>query len=835
MESVEGIESAEVSLSEKRAVVVYNKDIVGREDMKRALEEKNLEAIFDKDTFEKEILEENNEINEIDDTADKKVKVYDGEIKEIRFPIKGMHCAACAQGAEKAIKAMDGVIEANVNIATEKAYVKYYTDVVDVENFREAVSSKGFEAVIIDNNEYTKNYDPVEEKEIEMHNMFIKFIITMCFAIPLFYIAMGPMVPAPIGPLPVPSIISPDVNLLNYAVIQMILVIPIMIVGRHFYINGFKAIFTGSPNMDTLVAIGTLAAFVYSTYTTYEIAAGTIVHSHHHQLYFESAGIIIALISLGKYFEAKSKGKTSEAIKKLIGLQPNTATIETENGEKEIEIDDLKVGDIVIVKPGDKIPADGEVIFGNTFVDESMLTGESIPIEKKPGDLVTGASVNGNGMVKVKVQHTGENTVLANIIRLVEDAQSRKAPIAKLADTVAGYFVPAVISVAVVSSILWYFVGNKDIVFSLTIFIAVLVIACPCALGLATPTAIMAGTGKGAENGILIKGGDSLESAHKIDTVVFDKTGTITEGKPTVTDIYVSGDSAFNENDIMRFAASAEKGSEHPLGSAVVEFAEKKELGFASTEKFENIPGKGIKVVIENKHIVIGNKKLMDFENINISDMSDEEAKISSQGKTPVYIAIDNSLSAIIGVADVVKESSKKAVEYLHSMNIKTVMLTGDNKRTADAIAKSVGIDDVISEVLPDEKAAVVEKLQNEGRFVAMVGDGINDAPALVKADIGIAIGNGTDIAIESADIVLIKNSIMDVPKAIKLSRETIKNIKQNLFWAFGYNTIGIPVAAGLLYLFGGPLLNPMIAAAAMSLSSISVVSNALRLRRIKL
>ena len=784
-------------------------------------------------------------------------------IKEITFRIDGMHCAACAMGSEKALKKLDGVEEANVNIATEKAFVKYNSEVVGIEDFANAIKAKGFIPVIdkadieeinANENEVTKKSELDTENEIEssgfiaqtdeerrlskekeIHNMFIKFVITMCLAIPLFYVAMGPMIPSPLGPWPLPDIISPDTHLLNYALIQIVLVVPIMIIGKNFYINGTKAILSGSPNMDTLVALGTAASFVYSLYTTFQIANGTVGHAHHHQLYFESAGIIIALVSLGKYFETKSKGKTSEAIKKLIGLQPNTAIIETENGEKEVHIDNIKKGDIVIVKPGEKIPSDGTIIYGETYIDESMITGESVPVSKKIGDTVTGASLNKNGFVKIKIEKTGENTVLSQIIKLVEDAQARKAPIAKLADTVAGYFVPTVITIAIISALLWHFIGGKDIVFCLTIFVSVLVIACPCALGLATPTAIMAGTGKGAENGILIKGGDSLESAYKIDTVVFDKTGTITEGKPEVTDVIILNESKIEKEEIISFVASAEKISEHPLGESIVRYAENKNIKLKNVDKFENVVGKGIKSEIDNNIVIIGNKKIICDEKIDLNDYDDKVEALSKKGKTPIYVAINSKLEAIIGVADVVKESSKEAIEKLHEMNIKTVMLTGDNEKTAEAIAKNVGIDTVVSDVLPEEKAKAIENLQKEGKFVAMVGDGINDAPALAKADIGIAIGNGTDIAIESADVVLMRNSILDVPKAIRLSRETIKNIKQNLFWAFGYNTIGIPIAAGVLYIFGGPLLNPMIGAAAMSLSSVSVVSNALRLKTIKL
>ena len=648
---------------------------------------------------------------------------------------------------------------------------------------------------------------------------------------------MGPMVPKPFGPWPVPNIISPETNIINYALIQIVLVVPIMLVGYKFYINGFKSLFHGSPNMDTLVAIGTSSAFIYSLYTTINLIrnAGVSMEmhmSHHHQLYFESAGIIIALILLGKFLESRSKGKTSEAIKKLMGLQPKTATIMVDDKEVEVSIDEVLEGDIVVVKPGEKIPVDGKIVFGHTSIDESMLTGESMPVEKTVGDSVTGASINKNGLIRFEATKVGKDTALAQIIKLVEDAQGTKAPIAKLADTVAGYFVPAVITIAVVAALLWAIIGKENTTFVLTIFISVLVIACPCALGLATPTAIMVGTGKGAENGILIKSSVALELAHKVDTVIFDKTGTITEGKPKVTEIITYGN--YEEDYILKLAASAEKGSEHPLGEAIVRYANEKNIDLINVEKFNSVTGKGINAVIDNKKINLGNVKMMEDLNISLDIVENKYDELAKQGKTPMFISIENELAGIIAVADVVKESSKRAVGLLHNLGIKVAMVTGDNKNTAQAIASQVGIDIVLAEVLPEDKSNEVKKLQAEGNFVAMVGDGINDAPALAAADIGIAIGSGTDVAIESADIVLMKNDLMDVPTAIKLSKDTIRNIKQNLFWAFGYNTIGIPVAAGVLYIFGGPLLNPMIAAAAMSLSSVSVVSNALRLRKFK-
>ena len=586
--------------------------------------------------------------------------------------------------------------------------------------------------------------------------------------------------------------------------------------------------------MDSLIAISTLAAFIYGIFGIYKIKAGDSHYAMH--LYFESVAVILTLITLGKYLESVSKGKTSQAIKALMGLAPKTATIIRDNKEMTIPIEEVISGDIVIVKPGEKIPVDGEVIEGNTSIDESMLTGESIPVEKTIGSSVVGASINKTGFIKYRATKVGKDTALSQIVKLVEEAQGSKAPIAKMADVISSYFVPTVIILAVIASIGWLIAGETPL-FAITIFIAVLVIACPCALGLATPTAIMVGTGKGAENGVLIKGGEALETAHLINTIVFDKTGTITEGKPIVTDIISSG---ISEDELLVIAASAEKGSEHPLGEAIVKCAEEKKLNFKNIDKFNAIPGHGIEVKIDDKEVLLGNRKLMDdkkikFENIsksNNSDLFEQGNNLAEKGKTPMYIAINNNLVGIIAVADIVKPSSKKAIESLHNMGIKVAMITGDNKKTAEAIAKQVGIDLVLSEVLPEDKANEVKKLQKDNLKVAMVGDGINDAPALAQADVGIAIGSGTDVAIESADIVLMKSDLMDVTTAIKLSRATIKNIKQNLFWAFGYNVLGIPVAMGILHIFGGPLLNPMIAAAAMSLSSVSVLTNALRLRK---
>ena len=737
--------------------------------------------------------------------------------------IEGMTCASCSRAVERVTRKLDGVIESNVNLATEKLSISFEPDKIKVSDIKKAIEKAGYKAVeeveIIDSDK--------EKKEKEIKALWNKFVISAIFTIPLLYISMGHMFGAPL-----PMFLHPDMNpgALNFALAQLILTIPVVIAGNKYYKIGFKTLFKGSPNMDSLIAIGTSAAVIYGIFATYKISTGH--HEYAMELYFESAATIITLITLGKYLEAVSKGKSSEAIKKLMGLAPKTAIVIKNGKEEEINIDEVEVGDIIVVKPGEKMPVDGKVVEGTTSADESMLTGESIPVEKNIGDKIIGASINKNGSIKYEATKVGKDTALSQIIKLVEDAQGSKAPIAKMADIISGYFVPIVIALSVISGLAWYFIGGESGIFSLTIFIAVLVIACPCALGLATPTAIMVGTGKGAEHGVLIKSGEALETAHKIQTVVFDKTGTITEGKAKVTDVVVTN--GISENDLLQLAASAEKGSEHPLGEAIVKGAEEKGLEFKKVDSFKAIPGHGIEVKIDNKTMLLGNRKLIVENNISLGDLETTSDRLATEGKTPMYVTINGKLVGIIAVADTVKESSKKAIERLHSMGIEVAMITGDNKRTAEAIAKEVGIDRILAEVLPEEKANEVKKLQEEGKKVVMVGDGINDAPALAQADMGIAIGSGTDVAMESADIVLMRSDLMDVPTAIQLSKSTIRNIKQNLFWAFGYNTIGIPVAMGVLHLFGGPLLNPMIAGAAMSLSSVSVVTNALRLKNFK-
>ncbi|MDU2106130.1 heavy metal translocating P-type ATPase [Clostridium sp.] len=735
------------------------------------------------------------------------------------FKVTGMTCAACSSRVERVLSKMEGVTKAEVNLATEDLHIDYDDSKLKIQDIIGKIEKAGYGAYEV--KEDTKIDDT--DKEDAINSLKKRFVLSLVFAVPLLYISMGHMMGAPL-----PSIIDPMKNAMNFALIQLILVIPVMIVGRKFFIGGFKNIVHLSPNMDSLIAIGTSAAFLYGIYAIVKIAGGDTHFSM--DLYFESGATILTLITLGKYLEAKTKGKTSEAIKKLMGLAPKKATIIVDGVEKVISIDEVKVGDVILVKPGEKLPVDGEIVEGTTTIDESMLTGESIPIDKNIGDKVFGASINKFGMFKYKATKVGKDTVLAQIIKLVEQAQGSKAPIAKMADIISGYFVPTVITLAVISSIVWA-ISGKGLEFSLTIFIAVLVIACPCALGLATPTAIMVGTGKGAENGILIKSGVALEGAHKINTVVFDKTGTITEGKPKVTDIITKG---LSEDELLRYASSAEKGSEHPLGEAIVVAGVERGLELFEIESFKSVPGEGIVTLINDKNILIGNNKLMKNNNIDINSVENDVKLLASQGKTPMYMVIDGTLAGVIAVADTLKANSKKAVEALHKLGIEVVMLTGDNEKTAQAIAKEVGIDKVVSDVLPGDKANEVKRLQDEGKNVAMVGDGINDAPALAMANIGIAIGSGTDVAIESADIVLMRSDILDVVGAIQLSKATIKNIKENLGWAFGYNTLGIPVAMGILYAFGGPLLNPMIAAFAMSFSSVSVLLNALRLKRFK-
>lgn len=744
------------------------------------------------------------------------------------YLIDGMTCAACSGAVERVTRKMQGVEQSNVNLTTNRMVITYDENQVDPDMIVQKVDKAGFKAALLDPDAEKKE----QEKELERQRVQLKktktqVITAICFAVPLLYISMGHMVPFP---MPLPAFMDMNSGPLGYALAQLVLTVAVLICGRKFYIVGFKALFKGNPNMDSLVAIGTGSAFLYSLVMTFGIPQNPM-NAHH--LYYESAAVVVTLVMLGKYMESRSKGKTSEAIRKLMELAPDTAILYENGREQEVKTEMVLPGQHILIKPGSRIPLDGTVVSGVSSVDESMLTGESVPVEKEPGAIVIGGSMNYNGAMEVEVTRTGSDTTLSKIIKMIEDAQGKKAPISKLADQVAGVFVPAVMGIAVVAALLWLILGGKDISFVLTIFVAVLVIACPCALGLATPTAIMVGTGVGASHGILIKSGEALEICHKVDAVILDKTGTITQGKPEVTDV-IALEEGKTRQELLTLAASCEQMSEHPLGQAIVEKAREEELSLSMPEQFESLTGAGIVAVLNGKSVGIGNKRLlakMDLE-------PDEEAEArygASQGKTPMYLIIDGRLTGMICVADTIKDTSREAIDQLKSIGVKVYMVTGDNRQTAEYIGKQAHVDEVIAEVLPEDKAEVVSRLQKEGRTVMMVGDGINDAPALVQADAGCAIGSGSDIALESGDIVLMKSDLLDVYRAIRLSKATIRNIKENLFWAFFYNTLGIPVAAGVLYLFGGPLLNPMLGGFAMSLSSVCVVGNALRLKMLKL
>lgn len=749
-----------------------------------------------------------------------------------KFNVTGMTCSACSASVEKAVKKLEGINSVSVNLLTNSMVVHYNEEVIDENNIIEAVTSAGYGASVFSKN---KNEIKVSDKmrmEDEIKEMKKRLIISFAFLIPLMYISMGHMMG-----LPLPSFLSGLENAISYGMTQFLLALVIVYVNRKYYQVGFKTLFKGSPNMDTLIAIGSSAAMVYGIFAIYRMGYGLgiqdfeLVEKYHMDLYFESAAMILTLITLGKYLEKKSKGKTSEAITKLMDLAPKTATILRNNKEVIVPIEEVLKDDIVIVKPGESIPVDGVIIQGSSSIDQSAITGESIPVEKNIGDKVIAATINKNGYFKFKAEKVGDDTTLAQIISLVEDASSSKAPIAKLADKISGVFVPVVISISIIATIVWLLVG-KSFEFSLSIGIAVLVISCPCALGLATPVAIMVGTGKGAENGILIKSAEALETAHKVQTVVLDKTGTITEGKPKVTEIVVN--SNINKNELLKIAASIEKPSEHPLADAIVEKAKKENITLLDVDNFISITGKGIKAEINNKIYYAGNLSLMKENNIDYSKFQKVINDLAKKGKTPLCFSDDSILFGVIAVADTIKPTSKKAIEEFKNMGINIVMLTGDNKNTAEAIRKELNIDKIIAEVLPQDKEKEVRKIQESGKKVAMIGDGINDAPALARADVGIAIGAGTDIAIESADIVLMKSDLLDGVTTIKLSKAVIKNIKENLFWAFFYNAIGIPLAAGVFYNILGWKLNPMFGAFAMSLSSVCVVSNALRLKLFK-
>lgn len=748
-----------------------------------------------------------------------------------KYTVTGMTCSACSTHVEKSVRKVDGVQDVAVNLLGGSMVVEYDEGKVKDETIIRAVEQAGYGAQPQDRKEQAASSVAKRDSKNEEHAMALRVILSFVFLIPLFYLAMGHMMGWPL-----PGIFLGHDNAAVYAFTQFLLLLPILYINDHYYKNGFKSLFHRAPNMDSLIAVGSAAALIYGIFAILQIGYGLghgdmdRVHHYTMDLYFESAGMILTLISLGKYLETRSKGKTSDAISKLIDLAPKTALVLRDGEEREIPVEEVGIGEVVIVKPGQSIPVDGVILEGHTSVDESAITGESIPVEKRAEDPVIAATINQSGYIRFRATKVGDDTTLAQIIRLVEEASASKAPIAKLADKVSGIFVPVVMIIALLSAVIWLLTG-ATFEFALSIGIAVLVISCPCALGLATPTAIMVGTGKGAENGILIKSAEALEIAHTVQTVVLDKTGTVTEGKPKVTDI-IAGD--VERQELLKIAASLEQLSEHPLAEAIVAAAAAENIEPAAAVDFEAREGRGIMARLGRTLYIAGNRRLMEDFQIPLGSYGEEEERLAADGKTPLYFARQDAVLGLIAVADVIKPTSRSAVRELEAMGIEVVMLTGDNERTARAIQKQVGISKVIAEVLPQDKEREVRRIQESGRKTAMIGDGINDAPALARADVGIAIGAGTDIAIESADIVLMKSDLMDAVKAIQLSKAVIRNIKQNLFWAFFYNAIGIPLAAGVFFTFLGWKLNPMFAAAAMSLSSVCVVTNALRLKFFK-
>ena len=785
---LKGVNSASVNFAAEKATVFYDQSAVSVKDFIRTIKEQG----------------------------------YDVSVTKVLLPVKGMTCASCVANVQEALSSLPGVMSASVNFATEKATIEYFPSQVGIRDFRKAIKDAGYELV-----ETEKGEDIVEKEQREREAAYLslkrKVMSGAALTVPIFILmewdALG---------------LSGLVPLSQQSVffLQLLLATPVQFwIGRHFYKGAIVAARHRTTNMNTLIAVGTSAAYLYSIVATFFPSVFEIKGYEAH-VYFDTSATIIVLILLGRLFEARAKGQTSEAIKKLIGLQAKTARVIRDGQETDVLVEEVEIGDRIVVRPGEKVPVDGVIVDGYSSVDEAMVTGESMPVEKNVGDQVIGSTINKTGAFRFEATKVGRDTMLSHIIEMVQSAQGSKPPIARMADIIASYFVPAVIGIASITFLIWYFFGpSPAFTYAVLNFIAVLIIACPCSLGLATPTSIMVGTGKGAENGVLIRSGEALELAHKIQTIVFDKTGTLTKGKPEVTDI-VAAD--LSEMDVLRYAASAEKGSEHPLGEAIIRKAADKGVEVWSPEGFSAVPGHGIKAAVNGRQVMLGNEKLMQEEGVSVDLFKNKVVSFSEQGKTPMFVSVDNRLAGLIAVADTLKEESVNAVKALHDLGIEVVMMTGDNKRTGEAIARLAGIDKVLAEVLPEEKASEVKKLQTGGKVVAMVGDGINDAPALAQADIGIAIGTGTDVAIETSDITLISGNIRGVATAIALSKATMRNIKHNLFWAFAYNVILIPVAAGVLFPFFGILLNPMLAAAAMGFSSVTVVTNALRLRGFK-
>ncbi|MDO9493059.1 heavy metal translocating P-type ATPase [Acetobacterium sp.] len=759
-------------------------------------------------------------------------------MKKIQFNISGMTCTACASAIERKVSQIKGVESAVINFSNEKLVVQHDPDLAPATLIISTIVALGYGAELADQDKTATA--GVNKKEIgkpgyqsQIDELKLRLIGALIFTLPLVYLAMAPM----IG-LPIPVFLAGEQNILINALTQMLLTLPVIYMCRHFYTNGFKALIKRIPNMDSLVAVGTSAAFMYGVVVLFILAYGfsydnmQLIHHYSHELYFESTTVILVLITLGKFLETKAKGKTSQAIEKLIALVPDNARVLRNNMEVEIPIDEVRIDDIVIIRPGERIPVDGEIQSGHSSVDESLLTGESLPVEKSIGDSVISGSMNKTGSFEFKATKIGEDTTLSKIIQLVEEAQSSKAPIARIADEISRYFVPAVMAVSLLTFVIWMILGY-GLSFALSAAISVLVISCPCALGLATPTAIMVGTGKGAEKGILFKNGPALEILGKSNTIVFDKTGTLTIGSPSITDIILY-DSEVDQNELLKLTASLEKKSEHPLSEAIINETDARQLPLYDVTHFESLSGLGIHGQIANKELLIGNIKLMEKNAVSVEPIMADYLRLSDLGKTPLLVSWDHSIKGIIGVADTIKENSSLAVSQLKAMGIQVYMLTGDNERTAHAIGNMVNIENVVANVLPHEKSSMIKQLQSQGHQVIMVGDGINDAPALAQSDVGIAIGNGTDVAIESADVILMQNDLMNIVSAIQLSKATLRNIKQNLFWAFIYNVIGIPLAAGIFYIPFALKLNPMFAAGAMSLSSVSVVLNALSLKTFK-
>ena len=786
LSNLEGVEKANVNFATSKATVLYQPQMVKPKDFISSIRKSG----------------------------------YEVGLASVEIPIQGMHCASCVQNIEKALLRTRGVTKAAVNLATEKARVEYIPSETSLKEIKEVIEQAGYRVLEVPPEEEPADVERIV-REKEYKKLKLKFFIGMALGILIF---LG------CSPRWFPWV--PD--FLNNFFVLWALATPVQFwIGWQFYRGAWNALRHRNADMNTLIAVGTSAAYLYSVAATIFpsfFKAGGVMP----EVYFDTSAAIIVLILLGRLLEARAKGQTSEAIKKLAGLQPKTAKVIRDSSEIDIPVEEVLVGDEIVVRPGEKIPVDGVVISGRSAVDESMISGESMPAKKEPGDEVIGATINRTGSFRFKATKVGKDTALAQIIKLVQDAQGSKAPIQRLADTIAGYFVPIVISIAVVTFVIWFSFGpSPALTLALLNFVAVLIIACPCALGLATPTAVMVGTGKGAESGILIKGGESLETAHKLETIVLDKTGTLTKGEPEVTDLFALG--SFGQEEVLVFAASAEKSSEHPLGEAVVKKTVEQGLEIQASENFKAIEGHGVEAEVNGKKVLLGNAKLMQERKVEIGELEARAEELSREGKTPIYVSIEGKMAGLIAVADTLKENSTQAVERLKKMGLEVVMLTGDNRRTAEAIARKAGIERVLSEVLPEDKVREIKRLQSEGKRVGMVGDGINDAPALAQADIGIAIGSGTDIAMEASDITLIKGDLGGVVSAIELSRRTMRIIKQNLFWAFFYNTLGIPIAAGILYPFFKILLNPIIASAAMAFSSVSVVSNSLRLRRAKL